>query len=194
MDPSLPGKEVCRVRPPKVTEHQGCMKCLAVAPGGTLVTGGRDNAIICWDLRVPQPAVLNVVKYSHKPLAKRSAASLSGSGPTKASVTALDFIDDQVWPLNQFAPFAKKKGLICLERKLITPHRGEEIALCSVFLKNPQTYLPYIPELYRHQRCSVQCYDGRGSHREPLTTTDSKWSPLVSLRLTPQNQSKTPRN
>ena len=109
MEPGIPGKELCRVRPPKVTEHQGCMKCLAVAPGGTLVTGGRDNAIICWDLRVPQPAVLNVVKYSHKPLAKRSAASLSGSGPTKASVTALDFIDDQVWPLNQFAPFAKKK-------------------------------------------------------------------------------------
>ena len=108
MEPYIPGKELCRLRPPKVTEHQGCMKCLAVAPGGTLVTGGRDNAIICWDIRVRQPAVLNVVKYSHKPLAKRSAASLSGAGPTKASVTALDFIDDQVWPLNQFAPFSKK--------------------------------------------------------------------------------------
>ena len=82
------------------------MKCLAVSPGGVLASGGRDDAIIIWDVRSPDPTVVNVVKYSHKPashqglLAKccgRKAGQTKEGGrllATKASVTALEFIDE----------------------------------------------------------------------------------------------------
>ena len=84
----------------QVTEHQGCMKCLAVSPGGALASGGRDDAIIIWDVRSPhKPAVVNVVKYSHKPLSQQRSSwkghsQTGGLVPTKASVTALDWIDE----------------------------------------------------------------------------------------------------
>jgi len=99
-------KCLATARPPKVTEHQGCMKCLAVSPGGVLASGGRDDAIIIWDVRSPDPTVVNVVKYSHKLashqglLAKccgRKAGQTTEGGrllATKASVTALEFIDE----------------------------------------------------------------------------------------------------
>ena len=41
-------------------------------------------------------------------------------------------LDTQVWPLTQFFPFPfRKKSLICLEGKSMTPHRGNTILFCS---------------------------------------------------------------
>ena len=78
------------VKLPKVNEYEGCHKCIDVAPNTDqkCVTGGRNNAITYWDFREANPAVLNVVKYSHRPLVKNSSA--------KASVTDLKFLDDHL--------------------------------------------------------------------------------------------------